>query len=139
MSRYVTLLFVTVLCFYGGISFLWIFGEQTLYFEVLRSLGAQPWARPFLDMAGVLLWSDCHHRGVDVLRLNPCDPLNRLLDYSPLLLQLPPQLADTTLAGVVQDGAFLLAAPLVLWPRSLPELAVSIIACVSAVANFGLF
>jgi hypothetical protein len=137
-ARYVFLLFVIVLCFYGGLYALWAFDQHGMYFSVLRSLGTEPWDRPFADVTAVLSWGECHRLGFDVLRVNPCDPLNRLLNYSPLLLELPLRARDSTLVGLAQDSAFLIAAPFVLRPRSMGELAVAITAGLSTATIFAL-
>lgn len=138
MTRYVAILILVTLSFYGGICALWLFGQHAEYFALLRALGVQPWEQPFLDMTGALSWGECYRRGVDVFVENPCDPLNRLLNYTPLYLALPWRAADSSFAGLIQDVCFLVAAPFVLRPRSVQELVVAIAAMLSTVTTFAL-
>lgn len=85
-------------------------------------LGIRFWNQPFLDLKGVLSWSECHRLGYDVMRVNPCDPLGRLLNYSPLTRYLPFGTEATIAGGLAIDGAFLLILPLIVRPRSRSEL-----------------
>ena len=74
------------------------------------SFGALP--MPFIDSVYVLAQAECWQRGVDVYAVNPCDPLGRLHDYSPLWLRIPglvttdPMIVAT---GVGQAMAFLVS------------------------------
>ena len=138
MSRYQLLLLFVLLCFYGAIAALWLLGAHTVYFELLRGWGVEPWHTPFLDMSGTLSWAECHRRGVDVFVTNPCDPLNRPLNYTPVLLALPLKAADSLIVGALQNVAFLFILPFVLRPRSASELAIAVIASLSTVTVYAL-
>lgn len=74
------LTFVVFACLYVG--------DRAVYFTVLDGLHEHPFARPFLDTRFVTAQVECWSRGIDVYRTNPCDPLGRTLDYSPLWLRL---------------------------------------------------
>ncbi len=58
------------------------------YFLILNAIKAHPFSTPFLDTRFVTAQAECWQRGVDVYATNPCDPLGRLQDYSPLWLRL---------------------------------------------------
>lgn len=59
-----------------------------LYDHLLLAWGVEPYAWPFLDTDTVLSAVRCLRAGVDVFQANPCDPLGRVFDYSPLWLVL---------------------------------------------------
>jgi hypothetical protein len=54
------------------------------YFTVLDWWLFHPFRYPFLDLIYVPAQVQCWQRGIDVYLQNPCDPLGRLQDYSPL-------------------------------------------------------
>lgn len=80
------------------------------------------WARalpdPFIDsVTGAQV--GCWQRGIDVYATDPCDPLGRLFDYSPLWLRLwflPSDLKWTNALGLCQ--AVILMATLAVLPRA---------------------
>jgi hypothetical protein len=80
------------------------------------------WARalpdPFIDsVTGAQV--GCWQRGIDVYATDPCDPLSRLFDYSPLWLRLwflPSDLKWTNALGLCQ--AVILIAMLAVLPRA---------------------
>jgi hypothetical protein len=83
-----------------------------VYWRILQNWGVEAWPTPFLDTDTVLSAVRCLRRGVDVFAANPCDPLRRVYDYSPLwllLAKLPFTEAWTRPAGLVVDAAFLLS------------------------------
>ena len=63
--------------------------DRPLYFAVLDAIGEHPFRFPFLDTRFVTAQVQCWHAGIDVYAANPCDPLGRTQDYSPLWLRLP--------------------------------------------------
>jgi hypothetical protein len=50
--------------------------------------GVEPFSPPYLDTDTILSAVRCISKGVDVYAANPCDPLGRVYDYSPLWLVL---------------------------------------------------
>ena len=63
--------------------------DRPLYFALLDAIHEHPFRFPFLDTRFVTAQVQCWHRGIDVYATNPCDPLGRTQDYSPLWLRLP--------------------------------------------------
>ncbi len=61
-------------------------GQRPLANEVLSNLGIDAWPFPFLDADGFVSAARCLREGVDVIADNPCDPLRRPFNYSPLWL-----------------------------------------------------
>jgi hypothetical protein len=132
-SRWTLLFAAGLLAYCAGWVAIWFAGGEH-YFWALRWFGidavmvpgyAAP--LPFFDLEGVLSWSECARRGHDVLVANPCDPIGRLLNYSPLLAH--PLLgrigtAATVPIGFVLDAAFLVLIVLVVRPRNAAEVAI---------------
>ena len=86
--------------------------DRPVYFAILDAIHVHPFPRPFLDTRFVTAQVECWSRGVDVYVRNPCDPLGRTLDYSPLWLHLGFLARSdrwTPVFGLLIDGAFLLA------------------------------
>ncbi len=86
--------------------------DRPVYFLLLNAIHAHPFPDPFLDTRFVTAQVECWRRGIDVYARNPCDPLGRTLDYSPLWLRLPflgRSDAWTPVFGLVIDGLFLVA------------------------------
>lgn len=89
-------------------------------------LGVAAWPISFLDLRSVTTGWECSDRGIDVLRGNPCDPLQRPFNY-PRLWLLPGELGlgpgDTFALGVVLAvlffGAVLVLAGRASWWRGL--------------------
>jgi hypothetical protein len=80
-----------------------------LYTRVLGSWSFVMTDRPFIDTEYVTAQIACWGRGIDVYRVNPCDPLGRLHDYSPLWLRmgfLPAGPAWAKILGLWQDLLF---------------------------------
>ena len=116
--------------------------DRPAYFAILNALHVHPFPRPFLDARFVTAQVECWRRGVDVYATNPCDPLGRTLDYSPLWLRLPFLARSdrwTPVFGLAIDGAFLLALFRMPWdPRGLFAPAVAIGATMSWATTFAL-
>jgi hypothetical protein len=110
------LLGIMLVCF-GGIYAFWLCGRSDIYFAVMHAYGVDAWTHPFLDLTGAVSMGECHRLGIDVLKSNPCDPLNRLLAYGPPLLYFPFVTAETDTLGAVQATIFLIVAAFVLPPR----------------------
>jgi hypothetical protein len=129
-------LFAISLGVFAGVYLLWAGGHERAYLGLLRVWGIDAWDDPFLDLAGVLSWSECHRLGVDVFRTNPCDPLHRLFNYGPPLLVLPFSVRDTMWLGIGQVLAFLAVLPFVLRPRDAEQWAVALAATMSTATLF---
>lgn len=139
-----------LILFYGGWVALWAWNTP-VYRTLLGVWGVVPvpvespvYAKtplPFFDLEGVLSWSECGHRGVDVFADNPCDPMNRPLNYSPLLRDLPLHwigTQNTLAAGLAMDGFFLILLPFVFRPRSFAEFVLASAASASQSVLFAL-
>ena len=63
-------------------------GAIALYRAIIIGWGIEPFAYPFVDTDTVLSAVRCLRAGVDVYVANPCDPLARVYDYSPLWMAL---------------------------------------------------
>lgn len=147
---YTALFAVVLLVFYGGLAALWMLPDNTAYKQVMRAIGvhsvmisgtyAKP-PLPFYDLEGVLSWSECAQRGVNVLYSNPCDPAGRLLNYSPLLRDLPfhhIRTANTVPAGLVLAACFLLMLVAVFRPCSMGTFLIACLASLSQAVVFAL-
>jgi hypothetical protein len=136
---YSALLFTVVMLFYGGLWLLWA-THFPYYIAIMRLLGVDAWRFPFLDLMGSLSWIECHQRGIDVFVTNPCDPLSRPFNYSPVLLDLPDfgLLVRNTLAiGFSIAFLFLTTLPFVLRPASPYAFTLACAACLSPAVLFG--
>lgn len=146
-SRWTLLFAAGLVAFYGAWVLIWL-TNGVLYFWAMRWFGldavvvsnyAAP--LPFFDLEGVLSWSECARRGYDVLVHNPCDPIGRPLNYSPLLAR--PWLGGIGIAatlplGLAIDGAFLALLVAVVRPRSFAEVGVGWLVAASPVFVFAL-
>lgn len=98
--------------------------------------------QPFFDTRFVLAQLQCWRRGIDVYAVNPCDPIGRLQDYSPLWLRLgflPDGAGAVAPLGLALDLMFL--ASLFLLPPPAPrpaEIAVLSLAMVSSATIFAM-
>jgi hypothetical protein len=61
---------------------------RPIYMSVLTALMLRPGATPFFDFEFLLTNAVCWRRGVNVYISNPCDAMNRPMDYSPLWLRM---------------------------------------------------
>ncbi len=92
-----------------------------LYTKVIGLWSFQMVDAPFYDMGGPVSWIRCWRRGVDVYASNPCDVLNRLMNYSPLLLRLPlpwTSEASVTWYALALDLLFLVSLAVLPRPRA---------------------
>jgi hypothetical protein len=63
--------------------------DRARYLALLGLLGFRPPdGEPFFDTRGVLAQIECWQKGIDVYAVNPCDPIGRLHNYSPVWLRL---------------------------------------------------
>ena len=118
---YSAALFGILLCFYGGMYWLWAAGNQALYLGIMHKLGVDAFAWPFLDLDNMFASIECNALGFNTTRVNPCDALERPYTYPPTWLTLLPgslTRGDTTFAGIVLSLSFLVTVPLVLRPAS---------------------
>ncbi len=101
--------------FFAVMAALYWGGLRKLYHGIIVGLGVDAFPAPFLDTDTVLSAVRCVRKGVDVFAANPCDPLQRVFDYSPLwllLAKLPPALTGLNALGLLTDLAFLGVLPL---------------------------
>jgi hypothetical protein len=113
--------------------------ETDWYFRILTTAFAYPFQFPFLDGQYILVVRDCWQRGIDVYVNNPCDVLNLLNSYSPLLLRLtflPTDAAWTNLFGLTLGSVFLISLAFLPPPRAMRELALIGVATLSPTSAF---
>ena len=92
--------------------------DRPIYFTTLNALHEHPYTTPFLDTRFVTAQAECWARGIDVYAYNPCDPLGRTHDYSPLWLRLSFLARSdswTPLFGLVIDLLFIVALFVMPW------------------------
>ena len=149
---FTALLAAFIVLYYGSLIALWHGGSGIFTFShfdyiqgiepVERATLRHPYAHlplPFFDLAGVFSWRECRLLGFDVTLHNPCDPMGRLANYSPLLPQLPLErigIRNIVPAGLALDGGFLLLLLFVLRPAGWTEFGVSALAAVSPTTIF---
>lgn len=95
--------------------------DRSAYFMILNAIHEHPFRTPFLDTRFVTAQVECWSRGVDVYAHNPCDPLGRTHDYSPLWLRLPFLARSdnwTPLFGLATDLLFLGSLFLMPWGQA---------------------
>jgi hypothetical protein len=139
------LLAIAILLFYGAFLGSWFAGSWEM-FEAWDGLWGIPAVHPpggpqspqlFFDMAGVLSWRDCHLRGLDVMAVNPCDPLGRLSNYSPLWYLLPTGgRANLMPLSILMVGAFLAVLPMMFRPATTKEAVLYALAAASPMTAF---
>ena len=141
-TLYTALLALVILLFYGGFIVLWLTDQHDFSRDWANLWGVDlgmlntpsRQSVPFFDLYGTLSWRDCHLQGVDVMATNPCDPLGRPSNYSPLWYLLPTGGRDNyMLLGLLLGVCFLALLPLVLRPASWVEFLVSALAAISSV------
>jgi hypothetical protein len=140
LIRRVVPAFVAALAF-ATMVWLYTSDHRGPYRAALGWWGVDAFSFPFVDVETVLSAIRCLGKGVDVLAANPCDPLHRTFDYSPLwllLVRFPVTEAWTVPAGLLVDISFVLS--LLLLPGGRGALATLIIAlgAVSSAVAFGL-
>ena len=145
--RPVLALALGLIVFYAAWVVLWGLDAHG-YGEALRIYGIDPvivrgYAAPlpFFDLQGVLSWPECARRGVDVLVSNPCDPIGRPANYSPLLAH--PIFggigaARTLPLGFAIDLVILALLPFVIRPQNVPQLTVALLAAASPAVLYAL-
>lgn len=137
---YGSALFAVCLSYYGGLYFLWTI-RSPVYWAVLDFTGVPPWTYPFIDMIGPLAWIECHHAGFDVYQANPCDPLDRVFNYSPVFLDMPLSwldASDSIAASLTMNLAFLITLPFLLRPATARQFAIALLASLSPAVAFAL-
>lgn len=75
--------YVMVLSFFG------VFVAQT-YSSAWDAVGVMALEPKFSDLRPWLQGLDCLRAGIDIYQQNPCDPLQRTFNYSPILLEIAP-------------------------------------------------
>ena len=124
-----------------AVATLYFLGNIQAYNAIIRFLGVDPYRIPFLDIYGVLSWTECHRQGIDVIAENPCDVFGRTLDYSPLLLfaaKLGLQTGLTTFLGLTLDILFLIWVYFLPPTRGWLETTAITLALLSSVVAFAL-
>lgn len=124
-------LLIASLSGFAGVCVVWI-ANPVAYFTFMHVFAVDTWTHPFLDLTGVLSMGECHRLGIDVVKINPCDPLHRTLNYGPPLIYLPFVTSQTNVLGMIQSVAFLITAAFVLRPRSNVECTVAVVAVFSS-------
>ena len=107
---------------------LYLTDQRTAAANIMFSLGIDAWRFPFLDADGVVSAARCAREGHDVIYDNPCDPLRRPYNYSPLWLVLA--ILPVTPAWLLPVGlvmAFTCIATLLLLPAGRTASATAII------------
>jgi hypothetical protein len=75
-----------LLALFAAFVLLYATDPAGLYPPLVRALGFDARAAPFIDLEGVLSAIDCHRMGYDVIATNPCDPELRTHNYGPVWL-----------------------------------------------------
>jgi hypothetical protein len=128
------------LCFLS-MSWLYRWGDHTLYEDILRWYGVVPFRFPFVDISGSLAAWECARQGVDVILSDPCDVLQRPYNYSPLWMAaswIPLGVDDTSAVGWSLDLLFIGSLALLPPPRRPVELALVLAATLSTMVVFAL-
>jgi len=111
------------------------------YLGLLQIIGLVPTDVPFLDASYVLGSAECARRGVDIYSTNPCDPMGRVYDYSPLLIDLMPPgvTAGWTMAvGLILALAFYASLALLPPVRGRWPMAAMVLASLSTMCAYAL-
>ena len=111
------------------------------YAALLHLAGEMPEPMPFLDMSYILAAGECAQRGIDVYAANPCDPHQRVYDYSPFLLALLPpgvSVAWSMAAGIATIIVFHVSLAWLPWPNTGRDRAVMIGAVLSTMTLYAL-
>ena len=115
--------------------------RRELYFQVLDLWSSEAFRYPFLDLLYVPDLVKCWNQGINVYTVNPCDPLGRLFDYSPLWLRLS-WLADAVPfinpMGLALDALFMVSLTALPRPRRGSDYLPLLLAIVSPMAVFAL-
>lgn len=130
-SALIVFLVVALLCWRGS----------AVIFAVLRLWGVHPPVTDsFLDLRYIFADAECWRKGIDVYLSDPCDPLGRLLGYSPLWLRLAflPSQAWTPVFGAIIDVLFLMSLAAFPPPQRRGEFLISLAATLSPPVAFAL-
>jgi hypothetical protein len=113
---------------------------RPVYNAVLYLIGVRAYATPFVDFEARLAGVQCFRRGIDVYLSNPCDPLLRPENYSPLWLHLDflPATDWTTALGWSIALVFFLSLALLPSPKGRCGLAIMLAATLSPRVAFGI-
>jgi hypothetical protein len=120
------------------ISWLYI-GHSMLYQKILDLWMEQPWREPFLDLRFVTGVIECWGKGIDVYLYNPCDPIGREHNYSPLFLRfsfVPTGHEWLNWLGVGLIGCFLISVGFLQRSRRMSDRMLFILAMLSAASAF---
>ncbi len=137
----VTVVFVFAFNLYmaaGAASFLQLikfYGFDETYIELTHKYV------PFLDTETILSALRCRRQGIDIFVSNPCDPLGRLFDYSPLWLTaaaLPVTKAWTVPVGAGFGSMFIASLLLLPAGRTWLDTAMIVLAVLSTPVAFAL-
>ena len=116
--------------------------NTTIYLEILRALGIQPWRYPFMDGEFMYAMKHCWKQGIDVYRSVPCDVLpGNKMAYSPLWQRLPMLPDDTAAAvpiGLTTDLLLLISIAWLPPSRSVRDVVLLSMATVSTMVCFAL-
>lgn len=126
---------------FAAMAALFATGQIHLYRAILTDCGVAVWPFPFLDTDTFLSAVRCLNKGVDVYVANPCDPLQRVYDYSPawmVLTVFPMTIGWLTPIGLLIDAGFLLALALLPAGRTGRDTALITLGVVSSATAFAL-
>ncbi len=130
-----------VLFLFGCFAALYLSPYRGAYMDLLWKWGIAPYSWPFLDTDTVLSALRCRRLGVDVFVENPCDPLGRVFDYSPLWLAgavFPVTTAWIVPVGLTLDLAFIAALCLLPAPRGRLETGLVTFGAISTAVVFAM-
>jgi hypothetical protein len=119
---------------------LYVMRRET-YFAVIDWWSFGPFRYPFLDLIYIPAQIECWSRGIDVYVQNPCDPLGRLQDYSPLWLRLSFLTSAKPFINVLGfslDGLFMLSLAALPRPRDRIDYLPILIGVISPTTVFAL-
>jgi hypothetical protein len=122
-----------------AVAAVYCIGDKSLYRSIIMGWSIEPFDFPFLDTDTVLSALRCQRLGVDVYVTNPCDPLNRVYDYSPLWMSLARFPVTTAWIAPVGAGwglAFLLSLCLLPAGRTWLDTALITLGCLSSATVF---
>jgi hypothetical protein len=115
--------------------------DSNLYNWALNSIGVPAYTYPFIDWEVISSAIKCWQEGVNVFVANPCDIMNRVHLFSPILLRfvfIPTDRAWTMPMGLGVVVAFLISLFWVVKPVSWKELPIFAFACASPMVIYAL-
>jgi len=124
-----------------SMSWLYAFGDRSVYKEMLTAYGVWPFRFPFLDISAYLAVWECARQGVDVIWANPCDVLQRSYNGSPLwnaASAIPLGVRDTAAVGWILDLVFIASLSFLPPPRRFIEVSLVLAATLSTMVVFAL-